>query len=421
MSLVEVRNALDYIASISSTKEKVALIHNFVRTNSEFKIVSELALNPFFSYNIRSIEPALIRTRKFDSQNVFDFLIKLSKKRGATDEDRKMLSRLSSIDPATVDVVNRILKKDLRCGAGVKLFREAIPELPIHEVQLCIDGTAAKKPVREKNRKKFYKAAGRASNACWSLKLNGVRVWCISILGKEKKYISRNGKEYKNFDCFDKEVERKHEQFLDNGMIGKNEVLILDGEVETTEGTFKSVMQQVRRVKDIDNSKFIFNIFDIAIPNVSLIHRYEMVKSIISDDSDKLKYVEHHTLTDGFDSIYKILDQVCEDGIEGIVVKVWNSHYEFKRANTWMKLKGFFSDEFPVIGWGFGEGKYKNTLGYLIVDVNGVGVKVGSGFPDSQRDDLMNNLPKLVEVRFKEYTDDGSLLHPSFICVRDDK
>lgn len=76
-----------------------------------------------------------------------------------------------------------------------------------------------------------------------------------------------------------------------------------------------------------------------------------------------------------------------------------------------------------------GEGKYRGSLGGIVVLHGNVSVKVGGGFSDLQRQEFWevwnncrNSLEgRLVEVEYHEETPDGSLRHPRFIRFRDDK
>lgn len=118
--------------------------------------------------------------------------------------------------------------------------------------------------------------------------------------------------------------------------------------------------------------------------------------------------------------IYDLLDKVSSDGEEGLVIKTLDGPYEFKRSNHWCKLKLTYTEDLPVLRFEYGTGKYKNLLGALICNRNGVEVRVGSGYDDQERADLLN-IPSMIEVEFKNVTDDGSLREPIFVRVREDK
>jgi len=64
-------------------------------------------------------------------------------------------------------------------------------------------------------------------------------------------------------------------------------------------------------------------------------------------------------------------------------------------------------------------------LGAAIVTYKGKRVRVGSGFSDEQRQQFWANpnsiKGKIIEVQFHEETPDGSLRHPRFVRVREDK
>lgn len=407
MSFVTVLRILDEIAKTSSTKDKVSVIKRY-KNDVMFNRVCHYALNPFYAFNIREIKPSPIVVRKPTTMGIFNFLDTLRTQRGATDEDRKMLSRLSSIDAATVEVVNRILKKDLRCGASAKLFNKAGMTIPQHEVCLCID-----------DYEKFKKHAKTVDNACWSLKLDGVRVWAIIQPNGEIKYVSRNGKEYPNFSLFDEEIWTLRNRLIKQHDRKESEVVILDGEVISKEKDFQKQMQNVRRLKGADSSKFQFHIFDHVITYQDFRKRYDILDMCVCD-FEFLHLVEH-TCIETFDEVWSLLDDVASRGEEGLIVKTWDDGYEFKRTNAWCKLKKFHTEDLPVIGWEHGEGKYKDVLGVLIVDRNGVEVKVGSGFSDKQRKLFMTETPTMIEVKYQEVTKDGSLRFPTFLCEREDK
>ena len=113
-------------------------------------------------------------------------------------------------------------------------------------------------------------------------------------------------------------------------------------------------------------------------------------------------------------------------GYEGVMIKSLDSKYECKRSFAWQKAKLFKSDEFKIVDFEEGEGKYKGTLGKVIIDVDGVLVGCGSGFTDEERVEIWNNkekyLGKYVEVQYQErIKKSGSLRFPTVKGIRLDK
>lgn len=117
--------------------------------------------------------------------------------------------------------------------------------------------------------------------------------------------------------------------------------------------------------------------------------------------------------------------------LEGAVVKDPEALYQKRKHSAWQKMKAEETEDLPVVGHFPGEPhtKYEHCLGGLIVDRNGVQVRVGGGFSDAEREEiwaLIHKTPgaltgRLIEVMFHEVTPDGSLRHPRFIRFRDDK
>lgn len=149
-------------------------------------------------------------------------------------------------------------------------------------------------------------------------------------------------------------------------------------------------------------------------------------------------------------------------GLEGVVAKRLDSPYEpGRRSSAWLKVKNFNRQEFVIGGWTAGAGAREGTLGAVLLgyydrtpaqaDASGqpqrfcLAGKVGTGFNERQLRELQRTLarsrretspfevgqpepgsqfvePELVcEVDFADWTDAGTLRHPSFKGLRDDK
>jgi bifunctional non-homologous end joining protein LigD len=140
-----------------------------------------------------------------------------------------------------------------------------------------------------------------------------------------------------------------------------------------------------------------------------------------------------------------------EQGLEGVMAKKLGSVYEpGRRSRCWIKIKNTARQEVVIGGWLPGEGNRSGRLGALLVGVHEAGGlrfsgKVGTGFTDRGLDELGARLapieqpsspfatkvpyrnarfvrPELVcDVEFTEWTANGTLRHPSYKGLRDDK
>jgi bifunctional non-homologous end joining protein LigD len=148
-----------------------------------------------------------------------------------------------------------------------------------------------------------------------------------------------------------------------------------------------------------------------------------------------------------------VLKATAEQGLEGIVAKRLDSTYRpGARTTSWIKIKNVGRQELVIGGWLPGEGRRRQRIGALLVgyyEPDGgfrYAGRVGTGFTEAELDRLSSLLtpveresspftageqppreavfvePRLVaEIEFTEWTKRGSLRHPSYKGLREDK
>jgi ATP-dependent DNA ligase len=125
-------------------------------------------------------------------------------------------------------------------------------------------------------------------------------------------------------------------------------------------------------------------------------------------------------------AIYK---KYLKEGYEGAMLKAPDGLYRWKRTSIKsgeiLKLKPFKTIDLSIEGFYEGEGKHIGSCGGFIVDHKGVKVRVGSGLDDAERKQVWENknayLGKMIEIRYLEVSEDGSLRNNSFVAFREDK
>lgn len=165
---------------------------------------------------------------------------------------------------------------------------------------------------------------------------------------------------------------------------------------------------------------------------------------------------ETFTTTETFRNVSgrDILDAATANGLEGVVAKRRDSPYRpGRRSPDWVKVKSFRTQEVVIGGWTEGRGERDGSLGALLLGIPGedglrYAGKVGTGFSDRARGDLLADLhrlavkrspfdsplparetsnahfvrPSLVgEVAYGEWTTAGRLRHPTWRGLRPDK
>ena len=141
-------------------------------------------------------------------------------------------------------------------------------------------------------------------------------------------------------------------------------------------------------------------------------------------------------LASSYDEVQFYYNAFRTAGQEGAIVKPLDGVYVKKRSYAWLKIKGEETNDLFITGAFEGTGKYEGMLGGVIVDFNGVAVRVGGGLSEAQRVELWADyqnditpgkgpfhllLGKMIEVEAHEVTPDGSLRHPRFVRFRSDK
>jgi bifunctional non-homologous end joining protein LigD len=276
------------------------------------------------------------------------------------------------------------------------------------------------------------------------LKFDGYRMVCHLQRGKSR-FWSRNQKDWtEKFPNLSKALK-----------VLPVTAAILDGEVVVVDKAGRSSFQKLQRSMKDGAATFIFQIFDLIyldgynLTRVPLRERKALLEDLLSgvDAKGPLRYSDH-VVGDG-DRFFK---QACAYGIEGIVSKLADCPYESTRSRSWLKVKCTKRQEFVIAGYTPSKKDFPG-FGSLILGVYDKGKlvysgRVGTGFSIKQRLELQKKLdgiaqplmpfatkpkdpglrdahwakPQLVgEVEFTEWTEEGSIRHPSFQGLREDK
>lgn len=328
------------------------------------------------------------------------------------------------------DWYRRILIKDLRCGVSEKTVNKVCkkhPEyqVPVFECQLAHDSANHEDKMTGKKQ--------------IEVKLDGVRVLAVvnDIHGKNIELFSRNGKQFHNFD----HIIAEFQSVLKDAPL--SEPMVFDGEVMSA--TFQDLMRQARRKKNADAKDAVLNLFDM-IPLKDFMNKFynrpqhersDQVKNWVEEHSEKLVHVASLgwevvdlDTTAGYQRFLEINRAALAAKFEGVMIKDVDAPYESKRTASWLKAKPFIEVTLEIVGYEEGTGKNAGRLGALVCagedDGKAIGVNVGSGFTDDERDSFWRDRNRLtgslVEVRADAVTQnqDGtySLRFPRFKTFR---
>jgi DNA ligase D-like protein (predicted ligase) len=226
---------------------------------------------------------------------------------------------------------------------------------------------------------------------------------------------------------------------------------VVDGEVVGLSGGRSSFEALQRRGHD-RRVKIAFYVFDVLwldgedLRERPLRERKAALREALSFGAGTVRWTPYRRAHEG----ERLLAEACRKGWEGLIAKRADSPYAGKRSRDWLKWKCSAEQELVIGGYTAPQGS-RQGFGALLVgfydgDVLRYAGKVGTGFDArelatlKQRMDALERSgspfgagdpparattwvePELVaQVAFTEWTRDGSLRHPRYLGLRDDK
>ena len=287
----------------------------------------------------------------------------------------------------------------------------------------------------------------------YEIKWDGVRAIAYSTPG-ELRLESRN---LKDITVAYPELARLNRALSSHSAVLDGEIVALGGDGRPSFGALQHRMQvtskaQAKRLAKSTPATYV--IFDLlwldghSITDLPYSERRELLTALELNGSSW--QTPEHLLGSGS----AVLAASAEQALEGIVAKRLDSTYQpGGRPGTWVKIKNIHRQEFVIGGWVPGKGSRAAGIGALLVGVHDergmlrYSGRVGTGFTEQELDRLVKLLsplerpgspfaaggtrpprdavycePKLVaEVEFREWTAAGSLRHPSYKGLREDK
>lgn len=401
---------LNAIAATPSSKDKAKIIERHA-TDAIFRSVVLYALNPHWRFKMTEILPP-VDDCSIQGIDVFQQLDYMAEATGLGNVHKQYASNMfHAFGKEAVEIINRILQKDLKCGAGPKTFRKFIPEIPLHEVMKC--GFMS-------NLDKWFKNTPKDRRA-WSHKINGVRNWAlIECKGAKPVHLSGDGLEYPNFSVFNDAVLEMAEERPKSER--KKYPCIWDGEVVSTDAHFNQRISEIRTHDNAHPDKFRFLLFDY----VNYEHPLWLRDLIIGVTLTRVrpKHIEKVDLIDFAlkEQVESEFKRYVAEGGEGLVLKDLDGMYELKRVNHQVKWTPEEYVDVRVVKVLEGKGKLAGHVGRFVIEYEGRICEAGPGKAShKQLKEYWTKPPSMIEVKYREVTPDGALLFPVFNRNREDK
>src|SRR5438270_2442509 len=283
----------------------------------------------------------------------------------------------------------------------------------------------------------------------FELKLDGYRVRAARE-ADEARLVTRNGHD---IAAAFPEIAQALAALPYEGFIVDGELVVPD---EAGRPSFQRLQNRAKVSRALDvrrgavESPAVLYVFDLlAFPGYDVrplpLERRKALLEQVVPVVGPIKYLSHFAKNG--EALY---EQVVKLGLEGIVAKKADSTYRAGRSPNWLKIRADRTDDFVVVGFTRPKGS-RSGFGALDLGAYEHGKLVcagraGSGFTAAQLKDVSATLEKsvrptpaftgpvpqdsghtwvepalVVEVRYKEWTDEGLLRQPVFVRFRDDK
>ncbi|RYZ87342.1 MAG: hypothetical protein EOP04_11900, partial [Proteobacteria bacterium] len=243
---------------------------------------------------------------------------------------------------------------------------------------------------------------------------------------------------------------KKYAALVESFGIIKDDV-ILDGEIVVEDSKGMSHFQWLQYFADNPNrGKLKCYVFDILyfngfdLTSLELLQRKRILEAVLPQTEDII--YSGHVIGEGT----KALAAMEKKGGEGLIAKKISSKYYLnKRSKDWLKIKISKEQEMVIGGFTDPQGS-RSGFGSLLLGYYEDGRlvysgKVGTGFNEASLKDMHTRLKKLevkdspfatkpkernahfvkpelvAQIKYSEWTETGSLRHPVFIALRNDK
>jgi len=273
----------------------------------------------------------------------------------------------------------------------------------------------------------------------YEIKWDGYRA-IAEVKNGEAELYSRNANSFKrDYPLIVTELEKiKHE-------------LVLDGEVVVLNEDGYASFQKLQHYEENTQYPICYYVFDVLRINgmdttqLPLTERKKLLKKALP--KSKIIRYSDHIAGDGI----AFFEAARKNNLEGIMAKKGDSTYDTgTRTGNWLKIKHHHSDEVVIVGFTepTGSRPYFGALVLARPSEEGwiYAGHTGTGFNDAMLKEVYGKLKKIVtktspfakkiktntpvtwvkpeyiaEIKFTEITDEGSMRHPVFLRLRNDK
>lgn len=406
------------LQSISGRNDK----ESFIKQHRDVDVIKNFlryTLDPMLVYGVqdKKLNRHLPKAEPSNSfQNLFECFEYLVENNTGKDEDvKRVASYINSEDEKYHDFLIKSITKSLKLGVTPKSINKAISKALFEEFEVQRGKSFADYESKIKNKVKST-----------SEKRNGVRG--VTFVYQGEKVINKS----------------RQNQIIDGLKLIQNDMInlpsgVYEGELivkDSHKYKLREVLQETIKIvnSDIELKVVNYEIFDYLtfeefngdVTSRKFFERRD-TNPVNNLQSEHVFMIPELYRGKDHDEIYKLLDEVVDNGGEGLMVNL-DVPYKKGKTNAILKAKKKYSSDLRIIGFEEGKGKYKGKLGAFVLDYKGFKLNC-SGMSDEIRTEVWNNQDKylnvIIEITHEQESQNEkgglSLEYPSFEHFRFDK
>lgn len=407
-SVVDILNQL---AETSSTNDKEAILSQH-KESSLLKQIFEYAYSPTIRFFVKKVPDFTPQGSDVSWTEFFSVLDTLHLRVKTGNEALAFVKEyLTTLPESHADIFIRILRKDLKVG---------VKDATINKVWKGLIVKPPRMGASSMNEKSLAKLK-TIENLAVELKSDGS--YAASICGEDSTMMSRNGNPL-DIECLQEHLS-----------CGAFDGFALEGELvysldRATRQEGNGIITKIVKGTASDDEKegAIYQVWDCIDTKY-----YESKGTYPFTNQDRrvlleIMMKEYHTWCDSVgtkakltliprqenvtvEEAFEIFEGYVRAGYEGAIAKDMNAHWsDIAKPTHCIKLKRKEPCDLRVVGWYPAEvgSKYEGLLGGLHCEseCGTIKVNVGSGFNDQQRQELVQDLPSIIEVEYDSVTED---------------
>lgn len=437
MSIRTFKKLIDTCENTSGKGSRSIITDAIKALDADGRKLCFLALNPYITFGIKQVPEIDFSSLEDGPLDKFFELCQQLQTRQLTGNQARIaiIDCLEEYTPKTIDLLSRVLRKNLQANFNTKTYNSAVPDvdkIPTFEVML------ADKCEDDDQMLDVISGGGIIAD----YKYDGVRTILVAN-GTNFTFYSREGVEMPYCQgLFDEDLTKildeigpfvlDSEQFSGSWEETMNARKGGDNSAKQNMGLkaffimpYDDWVNQSTEITMKQNRENIEKIFTKIKPKKIVISDSRIVNSI-----DEIKSMLQEVTTPGFDNQPK--------GYEGLILKNPNAVYQWKRVMDWCKVKNFYDVDMQVIEIlpGRPNTKYSGKMGKVLgrgylEDGTLVQGLIGSGFTDHEREFYYNNpqeiIGRTIVCSYQEVTKPSAkspipnLRFCTFVRIRDDK